>query len=144
MVAIFCQHMLTYFLGDILYQILLVDTEVEYHKCDTKRCQISNLVDTRPSFTLPGSPSIIKPGSFSCNSSYLVYLISCHESCDGEGNYIGETSTKFRFRINNHKTSIRNNTPGHPVANDFNKNNHAANDLRCCILKGKFKSNKER
>ena len=42
------------------------------------------------------------------------------------------------------KSSIRNNTPGHTVANHFNKPNRTANDLRCCILKGHFKSNKER
>ena len=41
-------------------------------------------------------------------------------------------------------TSIRNNTSDHPVANQSNKNNHTANHLRCCILKGHFKSNKER
>ena len=113
-------------------------------KCDDKRCKVCNLIDTRPRLTPPGTTSIVKPGSFSCNSSNVVYLISCNKCFSGEGNYIGETSTKFRFRINNHKSSIRNNTPGHPVANHFNKNNHTANDLRCCILKGQFMSNKER
>ena len=29
-------------------------------------------------------------------------------------------------------------------ANHFNKKIHTANDLRCCILNGHFKSNKER
>ena len=52
--------------------------------------------------------------------------------------------TKFRFRINNYKSSIRNNTPGHPVAYHFITPNHTANDLRCCILRGHLKSNKER
>ena len=105
-------------------------------KCETKRCQICNLIDTRPSPTLPGTTSIAKPGSFSCNSSIVVCLVTCNECRIGEGNYKAETSTKFRFRINNHKTSIHSNTPGHPVANHFNKNNHAANDCRCCILEG--------
>ena len=113
-------------------------------KCDEKRCQICNLIDTRPCLTLPGTTSIVKPGSFSCNSSNVVYLISCNKCFNGKGNYIDETSTKFRFRINNHKSSIRNNTPGHPVANHFNMNNHTANDIRCCILRGYIKSNKER
>ena len=64
-------------------------------KCDTKRCQICYLIDTRPSFTLPRSTSIVKPGSFSCNSSNAVYLITCNKCCNGEVNYIGETSTKY-------------------------------------------------
>ena len=32
----------------------------------------------------------------------------------------------------------------YPIANHFNKPNHAANDFRCCILIGHSKSNKER
>ena len=55
---------------------------------------------------------------------------------------MGEASTKLRFRINNHKTSIRNSTPGHSVANHFKKHNHSANDLRC-ILRGNFMSTKK-
>ena len=51
---------------------------------------------------------------------------------------------KDQISINNHKTSIHNNTLGHPVANLFNKLNHTANDLRCCILKRHFRSNKDR
>ena len=39
---------------------------------------------------------------------------------------------------------VHNNTPGHPVDNHFNKNNHTANDLKFYILKGHFKSNKKR
>ena len=113
-------------------------------KCYTKRYRICNVIDTRPSLTLPETTSIVIPGSFSCYSSNVVYLISCKKCCNGEGNYIGETSTKFRLRINKHKSSIRNNTPGHPVANHFNKNNHTANDLRSFVLKGNFKSNKEK
>ena len=113
-------------------------------KSDTKRCQICHLVDTKPSFTLPGTTSIVKPGSFSYNSSNVVYFITCNKCYNGEGNCVGETTTKFRLRINYHKTSIRNNTPGQSVANHFCKNNHTANDVRCCILKGHHKSNKER
>ena len=75
-----------------------------------------------------GSTSIVKQGSFSCNSSNVVYSLTCNKCINGEGNYIGETSRKFQFLFNNHKSSIRNNTPGHPVANHFNKPNHAAND----------------
>ena len=73
----------------------------------------------------------------------MVYLITCNKCCNGEGNYIGESCTKIRFRINNHKTSIRNDTQGHTIANNLNKNDHTANDIRCCILKENYKSTKE-
>ena len=61
-----------------------------------KTCQICNVVDTRPCLKLRGTTSIVNLGSFSCNSSNVVYLI-CNKCFNGEGNCIGETSTKFRI-----------------------------------------------
>ena len=115
----------------------------ENSKSDENRCQICNLMDTRPCLSLSGPTSIVNPGSFSCNSFNVLYLISCNKCFSREGNYIGETSSKFAFRFNNYMSSIRNDTRGHPVANHFNKPNHTANDLRCCILKGNSKSKKK-
>ena len=64
-------------------------------KSDTERYKICNSIDTRRSFTLPETRSIVKPGSLSCNSFNVVYLITCKNYCNGEGSYVGETSTKF-------------------------------------------------
>ena len=68
-----------------------------HSKCDEKRCQLCNIIDTRPCLTLPGTTSIAKPASFSCNSSNVVYLITCNKCFNREDNYISETSTKFRL-----------------------------------------------
>ena len=59
---------------------------------------------TRPSFTLPVTTSIVKPGSFLCNSPNVVCLIT-RKCFNGEGNYIGETTTEFRFPIDNRKAA---------------------------------------
>ena len=70
-------------------------------KCMKSRCQICNIIDTRPSLKIPGTHITVRPGNYHCNSSNVIYLIKC-KKCDS-GNYIGETSTFFRLRMNNHK-----------------------------------------
>ena len=65
------------------------------------RCQICNIIDTRPSFKIPRTNITVRPGNYYCNSSNVIYLIKC-KKCDS-GNYIGETSTFFRLRMNIHK-----------------------------------------
>ena len=50
------------------------------------------------------------------------------------GNYIGETSNRLRFRLNNLKKGIRDNGRGFPVAVHFNQPDHR--NLRCVILRG--------
>ena len=87
-------------------------------KCMKSRCQICNIIDTRPCLKIPGTNITVRPGNYYCNSSNVIYLIKC-KKCD-TGNYIGETSTFFRLRMNNQKKSIRDNNKGLPVARHFN------------------------
>ena len=70
-------------------------------KCMKPRCQICNIIDTRPSLKIPGTNITVRPGNYYCNLSNVIYLIKC-KKCDS-GNHIGETSTFFRLRMNNHK-----------------------------------------
>ena len=56
------------------------------------------------------------------------------------GNYIGETSIKLRFRLSDHKMSIRDNSRGFPVAVHFNQPEHSLKNLRCVILRGDIKT----
>ena len=63
--------------------------------------------------------------------------------CDS-GNYIGETSTFLRLRMNNHKKSFQDNNKGIPVARHFNIPGHSICDLECVILKGDFSNNADR
>ena len=111
-------------------------------KCMKSRCQISNIIDTRPSLKIPGANITVRPGNYYCNSSNVIYLIKC-KKCDS-GNYIGETSTFLRLRMNNHKKCIRGNNKGLPVARHFNKPGHSMCELDCVILKGDFSNNADR
>ena len=106
------------------------------------RCQICYIVDTRPSLRIPGTNIAVRPGNYYCNSSNVVYLIKC-KKCDS-GNYIGEASTFFTLRMNNHKKCIRDNNKGLPVARHFKKPDNSICDLECVILKGEFSNKTDR
>ena len=85
---------------------------------------------------------IYHPGNYNCDSSNIVYLLMCNK-CN-YGNYVGETSTKFRLRMNNHKKSIQDNHKGLPVAVHYNQADHSINDLSCVILSGNFTTTADR
>ena len=113
-----------------------------YKKCMKSICQICNIIDTRARLKIPGTNITVRPGNYYCNSSNVIYLIKC-KKCDS-GNYIGETSTFLRLRMNNHKKSIRDNNKGLPVARHFNKPDHIISDHECVILNGDFSNNADR
>ena len=49
--------------------------------------------------------------------------------------YVGETGRRLRERFGEHLRSIRNNSPGFPVAHHFNSASHSLNDITICGLK---------
>ena len=112
------------------------------NKCMKPRCQVCDILDTRNKFQIPGTNSTILPGNYNCDSCNIVYLLMCNK-CDS-GNYIGETSSRLRLRLNNHKKSIRDNSRGFPVAVHFNLPDHSLKNLRCVILRGDFKTTADR
>ena len=57
----------------------------------------------------------------------LVYAISCRR-CSAV--YIGETGRTLRERFGEHLRSIEKSLPGFPVAEHFNLNGHALQDVR--------------
>ncbi|KAL9964887.1 hypothetical protein ACROYT_G028594 [Oculina patagonica] len=65
--------------------------------------------------------------AFTCQSSGLVYAISCRR-CSAI--YIGETGRTLRERFGEHLRSIEKNLPGFPVAEHFNANGHALQDAQ--------------
>ena len=111
-------------------------------KCMKSRCQICNIIDSRPRLKIPGTYKTVRPGNNYCYSSNVIYLIKCKKCASG--NYIGETSTFIRLRMNNHKKSIRDYNKGLPVARHFNKPDHSISDLECVILNGDFANNADK
>ena len=82
-------------------RISTTPTNTGKKKCMKYSCKICNIIDTRPSLKIPGNNIAVRPGNYYCNSSNVIYLTKC-KKCDS-GNYIVETSTFFRLRMNNHK-----------------------------------------
>ncbi|CAJ0918391.1 unnamed protein product [Ranitomeya imitator] len=83
------------------------------------------------SFTHPrsGKRFPIK-GQFTCNSSFVVYLIKC--PC-GLG-YVGETTQHIRDRISKHKSTIRCGRTLLPIPAHFLQNNHNVAQLRFQVI----------
>ena len=88
-----------------------IPTLVGNSKCMKPRCQFCDILDTQKKLQIPGTSSIIQPGNYNCDSCDIIYLLMCSK-CDS-GNYIGETSNRLRFRLNNHR-SIRDNSRDFP------------------------------
>ena len=110
-------------------------------KCMKSRCQICSIIDTRPILKIPGTVIAVRPGNYYCNSSNVIYLMTC-KKCDS-GNYMGETSTIFSLYEQSQK-NIRDNNKGLPVARHFNKPEQSICDLEYVILKGHFSNNTDR
>ena len=85
-------------------RISTTPTNTGKKKCMKFRCQIFNIIDTRPSLKIPGTKITVRPGNYNCSSYDVIYLMKC-KKCDS-ANYIGETSTFIRLRMNNHKKRV--------------------------------------
>ena len=94
-----------------------IPTLVGNSKCMKPRCQLCDILDTRKKLQIPGTSSTIQPGSYNCDSCDIIYFLM-YSKCDSD-NYIGETSNRLRFRLNNHKRSIRDNSRGFPGGCSF-------------------------
>ena len=74
-------------------------------KCSSRRCGVCKYMDGNSRFkSSHDDKSYSINYNLNCNSSYVVYLITC-KKCSLQ--YVGSTTTKFRLRFNNHKSRIR-------------------------------------
>lgn len=80
-------------------------------------------------------------GTFDCNSENVIYLIQCRK-CQIQ--YIGETKTSIRKRMNLHKSHIRKHVAG-PVSRHLNSAGHnGLSDFNFIILQGGFRTTRDR
>ena len=96
------------------------------HACQRPRCHTCEYITPLNNIRGPKSTFTIRD-HFTCVSENLVYCISCRR-CSHI--YIGETGRSLRCRIGEHLRSIRNNTPGFPVAQHFNSAGHSITDVQ--------------
>ena len=95
------------------------------HACQRPRCQTCEFITPLTDIRGPKSTFTIRD-HFTCTSENLVYCISCRR-CSHI--YIGENGRSLRNRIGGHLRSVRNSTPGFPVAQHFNSAGHIITDV---------------
>ena len=109
-------------------------TDNQGTKCNTRRCM------TCPSFTVCNKVTsshtsyevkTMKSLNASCTSANVIYLISCN-TCKLQ--YVGETATVLRNRINHHRSSINNPDCETYIAKHFRESGHVANGFSVTIL----------
>ena len=81
--------------------------------CKSSKCHLCPNINTDPTIAGPNRVTIKISGNFSCNSSNIIYAISCI-LCP-KATYIGETSNSIRQRMNGHRSDIKHNR-NKPVA----------------------------
>ena len=89
--------------------------------CNSPKCHLCPNKNTNPTITGPNGVPIKISGNFGCNSSNIIYAISCN-FCP-KAIYIGETSNSIRQRMKGHRSGIKHNR-NKPVAEHFNKPDH--------------------
>ena len=68
---------------------------------------------------------IVRP-NLTCSSKNVIYLVSC-KRCQLQ--YIGSTTTEFKVRFRNHKSSMITNKKSCEVAVHFNSTSHSLQDF---------------
>ena len=111
--------------------------------CKSLKCHLCPNINTNPTIAGPNGVLIKISGNFSCNSSNIIYVISCN-LCP-KAIYIGETSNSIRQRMNGHRSDIKHNR-NKLVAEHINKPDHTLDNLRLAVIKkvkGKTKQQQE-
>jgi len=96
------------------------------HACQRPRCHTCEFITPLTDIRGPKSTLTIRV-HFTRMSENLLYCISCRR-CSHI--YIGETGRSLRSRFGEHLRSVRNNTPGFPVAQHFNSAGHSIADVQ--------------
>jgi hypothetical protein len=79
-------------------------------------------------------------GDYDCQTSDAVYLLEC-SACQAQ--YIGETCTKFNYRLNGHRSDCSR-KPHLPVSRHVSQLSHPFSDFKCAILRAGFKNDQDR
>ncbi|XP_078354462.1 uncharacterized protein LOC144639078 [Oculina patagonica] len=101
------------------------------YPCRHPRCLTCKYTTPQTNVQGPKSDYTIRD-RFTCQSENVVYCIVCRR-CSVL--YIGETGRRLRKRFSEHLRSIRNHSPGLPVAEHFNSASHSLDDIAVCGLK---------
>ena len=103
--------------------------------CHKPRCKVCSHFHIRCSVKF-GNNVTISAAKADCDSQNVVYILFCAKCPNAV--YVGVSSNRFTFRLNNHKHSNKHNFSGYPVAIYFNEQSHTIEDLRCIIIENRL------
>ena len=127
-------------LRQLLIRNTITDDEPECNKpCGKHRCKVCKHIITAINIFV--DHRTVKPANYSCDSANVAYITHCKES--PEAQYIAETGGNFIYSFHNHTHYVRQKKLL-PLPLHFNADGHYINDLKVCIMKGKFKDTKHR
>ena len=96
--------------------------------CNKTRCDLCKnlLVNSQTFFSAHTGKIYFVRQKLSCNSANVIYLVHC-KKCNLQ--YVGSTTTEFKVRFRNHKSSIKTNKKTCEVAIHFNRTPHVLSDF---------------
>jgi hypothetical protein len=96
--------------------------------CDKTRCDLCKnfLVNSQTFSSAQTGKTYFVRQKLSCNSSNVIYLVHC-KKCNLQ--YVGSTTTEFKVRFRNHKSSMKTNKKTCEVAIHFNRTPHVLSDF---------------
>ena len=97
-------------------------------KCDKSRCDLCKnfLVESKTFSSAQTGKTYSVRQRLSCSSLNVIYLVHCNK-CNLQ--YVGSTTTEFKVRFRNHKSSMKTNKKTCEVAIHFNKSPHVLSDF---------------
>ena len=109
--------------------------------CKKARCKLCPMMpNTQVVQSTASSFSFQIRGNFDCDSANVVYLLQC-TICSTQ--YIGQTETPLRVRINNHRYHIKTLT-NLPLSKHVTCLGHPFDKFTVTVLKSKFRTHHER
>ena len=100
------------------------------HKCGKLSCRICSYVSTgkviKATYT---NASVQLSKSFDCQTSNIVYIVSCKKCKD---QYIGQTKNTLEFRFKQHLGYVATNTQA--TGTHFNSPGHTRSDMTISVL----------
>ena len=109
--------------------------------CGKPRCKLCPMMSKVSTVTSTASSfSYQIRGNFNCDSANIIYLLEC-TLCHAQ--YIGQTETAFRMRINNHRAHVKS-LPHLPLSKHVNNLGHPFHTFSAVVLQSSFKTHYDR
>lgn len=109
--------------------------------CGKSRCQVCEHIERTTQIKSARSEFSFKiNATLNCDTENVVYVLRCN-LCNMD--YIGQTSTPFRIRFNNHKSHV-NSLPHLPFSRHMNLPDHHFGLITVVLIQSGFSSDHER